>query len=465
MNEHDFSSLNLNEEILENLASLGFTSMTAIQAQSLPAILDGRDVIAKGQTGSGKTAAFGLGLLAKLNIKLFKVQALVLCPTRELADQVANEIRRLARRTPNVKIITLTGGSAFRLQANSLKSGAHIAVGTPGRVEDHLKKDALLAEQLCSLVLDEADRMLDMGFQKTLDSILGMLPTDRQTMMFSATFPQAIETIANRIMRSPFRASVSASQDSVRVTERFYLVENESDRIVALQLLLLDCSYRACVVFCNTRKEVQLVAGALKSSGFSAVPLHGDMEQKDRDQTLIRFTNSSVSILVATDVAARGLDIEILDMVINFHLPRELDVYTHRIGRTARAGEKGIASSLYGKQELFRIDLLSTHLDRDISTSDLPAKALLDQSPPRPEMSTLRIEAGKKQKLRAGDVVGALTRADVTNSSDISSGQIGKIQVLENWTYVAITRDVAKTALKKLTSGKLKGKSFRAKLI
>ena len=465
MSEHNFSSLNLNQEILDNLVSLGFSSMTAIQAQSLPAILDGRDVIAKGQTGSGKTAAFGLGLIAKLESKLFRVQSLVLCPTRELADQVANEIRRLARRTPNIKIITLTGGSAFRLQANSLKSGAHIVVGTPGRVEDHLKKDALSVEHLRSLVLDEADRMLDMGFQKTLDSILGMLPTSRQTMMFSATFPQEIETIANRVMRNPFKATVSANQNSVRVTERFYLIESESERNIALQLLLLDCSFRACVVFCNTRKDVQLVAGALKSSGFSAAPLHGDMEQKDRDQTLIRFTNGSVSILVATDVAARGLDIDSIDMVINFHLPRELDVYTHRIGRTARAGEKGIANSLYTSQELFRIEQLSAHLAQDIHTSELPAQALLDQSPPRPKVSTLRIEAGKKQKLRAGDVVGALTRTDDKNGSDIFGDQIGKIQVLENWTYVAVARDVAKLALKKLASGKLKGKSFRARLI
>jgi ATP-independent RNA helicase DbpA len=465
MSEHSFSSLHLSAEIVDNLASLGFASMTAIQAQSLPAILDGKDVIAEGQTGSGKTAAFGLGILAKLEIKLFKVQALVLCPTRELAEQVANEIRRLARSTPNVKVVTLTGGSALRVQVNSLKNGAHIVVGTPGRIEDHLKKGTLVVERLTSLVLDEADRMLDMGFQKTLDSIVGALPIDRQTMMFSATFPEVIESIANRIMKAPFKASVSVNQDSVRVTEYFYLVESEPLRIVALQLLLLEHNFRTCVVFCNTRKDVQLVAGALKSSGFSAAALHGDMEQKDRDQALIRFTNNSISILVATDVAARGLDIESLDKVINFQLPRELDVYTHRIGRTARAGKKGIASSLYVEQELLRIEQLSTHLNREIKASELPAQALLEKSPSKPEMSTLRIEGGKRQKLRAGDVVGALTRIDTANSVDIGGDQIGKIQILENWTYVAIKRNIAKAALKKFASGKLKGKSFRARLI
>ena len=465
MSEHSFSSLHLSAEIVDNLASLGFASMTAIQAQSLPAILDGKDVIAEGQTGSGKTAAFGLGILAKLEIKLFKVQALVLCPTRELAEQVANEIRRLARSTPNVKVVTLIGGSALRVQVNSLKNGAHIVVGTLGRIEDHLKKGTLVVERLTSLVLDEADRMLDMGFQKTLDNIVGALPIDRQTMMFSATFPEAIESIANRIMKAPFKASVSVNHDSVRVTEYFYLVGSEPLRIVALQLLLLEHNFRTCVVFCNTRKDVQLVAGALKSSGFSAAALHGDMEQKDRDQALIRFANNSISILVATDVAARGLDIESLDKVINFQLPRELDVYTHRIGRTARAGKKGIASSLYVEQELLRIEQLSTHLNREIKASELPAQALLEKSPSRPEMSTLRIEGGKRQKLRAGDVVGALTRIDTANSVDIGGDQIGKIQILENWTYVAIKRNIAKAALKKFTSGKLKGKSFRARLI
>jgi ATP-independent RNA helicase DbpA len=465
MSEHSFSSLHLSAEIVDNLASLGFASMTAIQAQSLPAILDGKDVIVEGQTGSGKTAAFGLGILAKLEIKLFKVQALVLCPTRELAEQVANEIRRLARSTPNIKVVTLTGGSALRVQVNSLKNGAHIVVGTLGRIEDHLKKGTLVVERLTSLVLDEADRMLDMGFQKTLDNIVGALPIDRQTMMFSATFPEAIESIANRIMKAPYKASVSVNHDSVRVTEYFYLVGSEPLRIVALQLLLLEHNFKTCVVFCNTRKDVQLVAGALKSSGFSAAALHGDMEQKDRDQALIRFANNSISILVATDVAARGLDIESLDKVINFQLPRELDVYTHRIGRTARAGKKGIASSLYVEQELLRIEQLSTHLNRAIKASDLPAQALLKKSPSRPEMSTLRIEGGKRQKLRAGDVVGALTRIDTANRVDIGGDQIGKIQILENWTYVAIKRNIAKAALKKFTSGKLKGKSFRARLI
>lgn len=460
MSTHDFSSLNLKKEVLGNLESLGYHSMTAIQANSLPAILEGRDVLAQGQTGSGKTAAFALGLLSKLDPSLFKVQALVLCPTRELAEQVANEIRRVARTTPNVKILTLYGGTSLRPQAASLEHGTHIVVGTPGRIEDHLAKKTLDLSHLHTLVLDEADRMLDMGFQKTLDTIIELLPAKRQTLLFSATFPEQIKAIAKKVTNNPVVVEVAPSQDTVRVEQAFYLVENEQHRMDALKRLLLDNPATTSVVFCNTRQDTQNVAGGLKSAGFSAAALHGDMEQKDRDQTLIRFSNNSIAILVATDVAARGLDIESLDIVINFHLPRELDVYTHRIGRTGRAGAKGKACSLHNENERFRMGQLETHLKTRFSDSELPPKELLSQPPPKPLMSTLRIEGGKKQKLRPGDIVGALT-----NGGDLSGDQIGKIKVSNSWSYVAIKRESAKLALSKLSTGKLKGKSFRARLI
>ena len=460
MSSHDFSSLNLKKEVLDNLVSLGYKSMTAIQANSLPAILAGDDVLAQGQTGSGKTAAFALGLLSKLDPSLFKVQALVLCPTRELAEQVANEIRRVARSTPNVKILTLCGGTSLRPQAASLEHGSHIVVGTPGRIEDHLAKKTLDLSHLHTLVLDEADRMLDMGFQKTLDTIIKLIPAERQTLLFSATFPEQIKAIAKKITRSPIIVEVAPTQDTVRVEQAFYLVENEQHRMDALKLLLLDNPVTTSVVFCNTRLDTQKVAGALKSAGFSAAALHGDMEQKDRDQTLIRFSNNSIAILVATDVAARGLDIESLDVVVNFHLPRELDVYTHRIGRTGRAGAKGKACSLHNENERFRMEQLEAHLTTRFSDSELPPKGLLSQAPPRSLMSTLRIEGGKKQKLRPGDILGALTNGD-----DLSGDQIGKIKVSNSWSYVAIKRENAKVALSKLSTGKLKGKSFRARLI
>ncbi len=434
--------------------------MTAIQAQSLPPILAGKDVIAQGQTGSGKTVAFGLGLLATIDVSVFKTQGLVLCPTRELAEQVSTEIRRLARSIPNVKIMTLYGGTPLKSQANSLEKGVHIVVGTPGRIEDHINKNTLDLSNMKTFVLDEADRMLDMGFQKTINSIIEQVPVNRQTLLFSATFPDSIKVIAQKIMCSPVTTSVAPTQDTVRVDHNFYLVENDKHRMTALQLLLLDQKYTSAAVFCNTRQDTQIVAGGLKSTGFSAAALHGEMEQKDRDQTLIRFTNNSITVLVATDVAARGLDIASLDLVINYHLPREMDVYTHRIGRTGRAGAKGVACSLFNDNEQFRLDQLAKHLERQLTPSELPPQVLIDQAPARPQMSTLRIEGGKKQKLRPGDIVGALT-----NGGEINGDQIGKIQVFDNWAYIAIKRELGKTALQKLSTGKLKGKSFRARLI
>jgi len=434
--------------------------MTAIQAQSLPTILAGHDVVAQGQTGSGKTAAFGLGLLNSLDTKLFQVQGLVLCPTRELAEQVSSEIRRLARTTPNVKVVTLYGGTGFKSQAVSLSKGAHIVVGTPGRIEDHLGKGTLDLSAMTTLVLDEADRMLDMGFQKTLESIIEAVPAKRQTLLFSATYPDQIKHIADKITQNPEFAKVSSTQDTVRVDQVFHQVANETSRVQALSLVLLNESASQSVVFCNTRKDTQMLMGALKSAGFSAAALHGDMEQKERDQTLIRFSNQSLCILIATDVAARGLDIEQLELVINFHLPREIMVYTHRIGRTGRAGAKGKAISLYQESETFRIEQLSTYLEFDISNTELPPQELLNQAPPRPNMSTLRVEGGKRQKLRPGDLVGAITKHE-----SITGNQIGKIQVLDNWAYVAIERSLAKLALQQLSQGRIKGKSFRARLI
>lgn len=465
MNSSDFSSLPLIPELLSNLGSLGFNGMTAIQAKSLPMILAGKDVIAQGQTGSGKTAAFGLGLLNKLDPKLFKTQSLVLCPTRELAEQVSTEIRRLARGIPNVKVVTLYGGTPIKSQAASLEKGVHIVVGTPGRIEDHLNKGTLSLTQLTTLVLDEADRMLDMGFQKTLEAIIDLIPRNRQTLLFSATYPKQIQKMAEGITQDPQMAKVAPNQDSVRIDQAFFEVENEPHRLTALQLLLLNDmpehgDVQQAVVFCNTRQDTQSVAGGLKSAGFSAAALHGDMEQKDRDQTLIRFSNGSLAVLVATDVAARGLDIDSLDLVINYHLPRELMVYTHRIGRTGRAGAKGRALSLFQASEKFRLEQLKDYLERPLSVSELPLDALLEQAPLRPAMSTLRVEGGKKQKLRPGDLVGALTKGD-----RIEFGQIGKIQLFDQWAYVAIERGVAKNALQILREGKIKGKSFRSRLI
>ncbi len=461
MIETKFSTLKLDHNLLKNLETVGYESMTPIQAQSLPLILSGRDVIAQGKTGSGKTAAFGLGLLHRLNVRWFRVQALVLCPTRELADQVSKEIRKLGRSIHNIKVLTLCGGMPFGPQIGSLEHGAHIVVGTPGRVEEHVRKGALDLSNLKMLVLDEADRMLEMGFQEALDAIMEQMPVERQTMLFSATFPAQIKQISERIMTDPAMVKVESTHDNSTIEQHFYQVgADETQRRLALRLLLLHYSPKSTVVFCNTKRETQEVADELCSHGFSALAIHGDLEQRDRDQALIRFSNKSVSVLVATDVAARGLDIDDLDAVINYQLARETEVHLHRIGRTGRAGSTGIACSLFSDREMFKIGLLSKLMDREIEAEALPPESVLTAVMIQPEMATIQIDGGKRQKVRPGDILGALT-----GEQGILGDQVGNINVFANWAYVAVHRDVANVALKKITNGKMKGRTFRVRRI
>jgi ATP-independent RNA helicase DbpA len=434
--------------------------MTDIQAQSLPVILDGKDIIAQGKTGSGKTAAFGLGLLNKLDVKRFRVQTLILCPTRELADQVGKEIRRLARGIHNIKVLTLCGGMPFGPQIGSLEHGAHIIVGTPGRIEDHLSKGTLNLDNVDTLVLDEADRMLDMGFQDSIDNIIEQAPKERQTLLFSATFPEQIEKIAQRILTNPVTVKVESTHDNDAISQYFYKVSNHEDRMLALRLLLLQYQPESAVVFCNTKREVQEVNDELVNRGFSAIALHGDLEQKDRDQALIRFSNKSASIMVATDVAARGLDIDNLSAVFNFDIAHDQEVHVHRIGRTGRAGKKGLAFSFYSNKDAGRIIALEDYLQRNISEDALPSESVLENTPTQSSMITIRIEGGKKQKLRPGDIVGALTADNA-----LTFEQIGKIQLSANWSYIAVQRECIKVAFKKLSEGKLKGRKFRVMVV
>ncbi len=465
MNDRAFSSLKLNPVLVENLTSLGYKAMTPIQAESLPQILDGRDVIGQAKTGSGKTAAFGLGLLDKLDVARYHVQSLVLCPTRELADQVAREVRRLGRTIHNIKVLTLCGGTPFGPQVGSLEHGAHIIVGTPGRVEEHLRKGTLKLNSLTVLVLDEADRMLDMGFQASLDAIVKHTPRQRQTLLFSATYPDQIQSISKRIMLHPVMVQVMEVHDNESIQQIFYKVDAETKRITALRLLLLKYHHESTLVFCNTKRETQELANQLQQYGFSALALHGDLEQKVRDQTLVRFANKSNSILVATDVAARGLDIDAVNAVINYQISRDLEVHVHRIGRTGRAGNKGTACTLFTEKERYKFEALEKYLQQSLQVAPLPPLKLLDQPAYVPTMATLQIGGGKKQKVRPGDILGALTR-DVDNDHKVITGkQVGKINIYDNWSYVAVSLEVVKTALRKLEQGKLKGRSFRVRRI
>ena len=302
--------------------------------------------------------------------------------------------------------------------------------------------------------------MLDMGFQESLDNIIDAIPSQRQTLLFSATFPEKIQTIAQRVMADPITVKVESTHSSDSIKQRFFKIEGKVSRLDALRLLLLEYQPESVVVFCNTKQETQEVANELRRYHFGALPLHGDLEQKDRDQTLIRFANKSASVLVATDVAARGLDIESLDMVINYHLPRDIEVHTHRIGRTGRAGKNGIACTLYTDKELHKLEKLEEYLQQTIDNSPLPSERLLNEPAYKPAMATLQIDGGKKQKVRAGDILGALT-----GNSGIDGKHVGKIQITDNKAYVAVDRTSAKAALKKLNEGKLKGKNFKVRLL
>ncbi len=441
---------------------MGYTHMTPVQAQSLPIVLAGKDIIAQAKTGSGKTAAFGLGLLNKLDVKKFRIQSLVLCPTRELADQVAKEIRTLARAIHNIKVLTLCGGMPFGPQKGSLEHGAHIIVGTPGRIEDHLRKNTLKLEHCDTLVLDEADRMLDMGFEDTLNKIIKHVPEPRQTLLFSATFPKTIEAISKRVMQNPEMVKVESAEQENTIEQHFYYVDSSVDRLMATRLLLQEHSPESTLIFCNTKVEVQRVAEELSNHGFSVMALQGDMEQKDRDQTLVCFSNKTASVLVATDVAARGLDIDALDLVINYELAFDAEVHVHRVGRTGRAGNKGIACTLFADKDDYRMTVLRDYLkmESDIQAENLPSSSVLNKPIKESAMQTIRIDGGKKQKVRAGDILGALT-----GQNGIDGKAVGKIKLADNWAFVAIERGSVEKGLKKLKTGKLKGRTFRAWIV
>ncbi|RKR52962.1 ATP-dependent RNA helicase DbpA [Yokenella regensburgei] len=453
-----FSALNaLPEAQLANLNELGYHSMTPVQAAALPAILAGKDVRAQAKTGSGKTAAFGLGLLQHIDASQFLTQSLVLCPTRELADQVAKELRRLARYMPNIKILTLCGGQPFGIQRDSLQHAPHIIVATPGRLLDHLKKETVNLDALQTLVLDEADRMLDMGFADAIDEVITHAPANRQTLLFSATWPTAIAAISSRVQRDPQTIEIDSVDELPAVEQVFYEVSNNG-KINLLLALLSKHQPASCVVFCNTKKDCQAVCDALNERNQSALALHGDMEQRDRDQTLVRFANGSSRVLVATDVAARGLDIKALEMVVNFELSWDPEVHVHRIGRTARAGQSGLALSFCAPEEAQRANVLSEMLNLSLNWQPLPTGIAI--KPLEAEMATLCIDGGKKAKMRPGDILGALT-----GEMGLEGADIGKIDVHPIHVFVAIRKSVARHAWKKLQQGKIKGKSVKVRLL
>ena len=454
-----FDSLPLNPATLANLTQLGYLTMTPIQAASLPPALAGQDLIAQAQTGSGKTAAFALALLDHLNPRRFAVQALVLCPTRELADQVSIEIRRLGRACDNIKVVTLCGGVALRGQRASLEHGAHIVVGTPGRVMDHLARGYLTLDALGTLVLDEADRMLDMGFFDDIATIAKQCPPTRQTLLFSATYPPGIAKLAQQFMREPQQIKLAEPLAQSLIEQRFYEV-TRANRFEAVALLLNHFRPVSTLAFCNTKLQCKELVSYLQAQGFSALALYGELEQRERDQVLAQFSNRSCSVLVATDVASRGLDITQLEAVINVTITPDPEVHLHRIGRTGRAGESGLALSLASMTEMGSVGKIEQYQQYQSIWHKLDELTPTGRGPLLPPMVTLQILGGRKEKIRPGDVLGALT-ADGAYSRE----QIGKINVTEFTTFVAIQRDIALQAMQKLNAGKVKGKSVKVRLL
>ncbi|HQS59290.1 MAG: ATP-dependent RNA helicase DbpA [Gallionellales bacterium 35-53-114] len=454
-----FKQLPLSPALLATLQQLEYHAMTPIQAASLPITLAGHDLIAQAKTGSGKTAAFALALLSKINPRFFAVQAMVLCPTRELADQVTQEIRRLARFADNIKIISLCGGTTMKPQMNSLEHGAHIVVGTPGRILDHLQRETLKLDALNTLVLDEADRMLDMGFYDDIAYIAKQCPLERQTLMFSATYPEGISRLAKHFLHNPHEVKLLEKHESGKIRQRFYEVHNE-DRLQAVGLLLKHYRPVSTLAFCNTKQQCRDLLEVLRAQGFHALTLNGDLEQRERDQVLIQFANRSCSVLVATDVAARGLDIAQLEAVINVDVTPDPEIHTHRIGRTGRAEEAGWALSLCSASEMRRVDNITKETGITAEWQELATLPIEDNSPLVPPMVTLQILGGRKEKIRPGDVLGALT-----GEAGFTREQVGKITVTDQSTYVAVTRNIAREAIRKLSAGKVKGKTVKVRAL
>ena len=458
-----FSQLPLSAAALANLEQLGYLGMTPVQAAALPIALAGHDLIAQAKTGSGKTAAFALALLNRLQLDdpalRFKVQALVLCPTRELADQVAGEIRRLARSEDNVKTLTLCGGAPMHTQKASLEHGAHVVVGTPGRIIDHLERGHLVLDALNTLVLDEADRMLDMGFFDDIAKVAKQCPKERQTLLFSATYPEGIVKLSQQFMRAPREVKVQAQHTASQIEQRFYEVKYD-ERLHTVSLLLNHFRPVSTLAFCNTKQQCRDLVDVLVAQGFSALALHGELEQRERDQVLVQFANRSCSVLVATDVAARGLDITQLEAVINVDTSPDPQVHIHRIGRTGRVDEKGLALSLASMDEMGSVGKIEQVQGAEVTWFALAELRPAAGGPLQPPMVTLQIVGGRKQKIRAGDVLGALT-----GEAGFAGAQIGKISVNEFSTYVAVDRQIARAALQRLSAGKVKGKKVKVRLL
>lgn len=517
MEEARFEDLGLCPEIMKAVKNMGFEEASPIQAKAIPAMLEGKDIIGQTQTGTGKTAAFGIPLLEKIDPKNKKLQAIVLCPTRELAIQVAEEIRNLAKYMHAIKVLPIYGGQEIVKQIRSLKSGTQLIIGTPGRVMDHMRRKTVKMENVHTVVLDEADEMLNMGFREDIETILEGVPEERQTVLFSATMPKPILDITKRFQKNAELIKVTKKELTVPNIEQFYYEVKPKNKEEVLSRLLDIYNPKLSVIFCNTKKQVDLLVNGLLGRGYFAAGLHGDMKQAQRDRVMDGFRKGKTEILVATDVAARGIDVEEVEAVFNYDLPQDDEYYVHRIGRTGRAGRVGRSFSFVTGKEVYKLkeiqrycktkiyaqkvpsldDVANTKMDKlmetinriieeedlttyfqmiqaevndsDYTSMDIAAALLKlcsgtkeedgedmfeDTGAEEPGMVRLFINIGKKHKAKPGDILGALA-----GESGLPGKVVGTIDMYDKYTFVEVPREYARDILNAMDHAKIKGKS------
>ena len=512
-----FEEMCLDTRIMRAIAEMGFEQPSPIQAQSIPIAGEGKDMIGQARTGTGKTASFGIPMLQRINPKDKNLQAIVLCPTRELAIQSANEIRKLAKFLHGIKVLPIYGGQEISKQIRSLKGGVQIVIGTPGRVMDHLRRHTLKPQTVDIVVLDEADEMLNMGFREDIETILGQLPEERQTMLFSATMPKPILEIAKRYLHEPEIVKVIQKELTVPKIEQYYYEVNPRKKNDVLSRLLDMYDPSLSLVFCNTKRKVDELVADLKGRGYFAEGLHGDMKQSQRDRVMNGFRNGRTDILVATDVAARGIDVDDVEAVFNYDVPQDDEYYVHRIGRTGRAGREGRAFTLVVGKEIYKLkdiqrycktkirrqpipsvndvaaikveklleqageliatdglgrmmDLLEEYLDgSDYSATEMAAALLAmqlgetsTQTLPKeefgdtgaePGMVRMFMNIGKKDRVRIGDILGA-----VAGESGMEGALVGTIDMYDNFSFVEVPQEYATAVLEAMNHSKIKGR-------
>lgn len=519
MDKLRFEDLNLSKEIQKAVTDMGFEETSPIQSKAIPQMLQGRDLIGQAQTGTGKTAAFGIPLLETISPESKKLQSLILCPTRELAVQVSEELIRLAKYKRGISILPVYGGQPIERQLQALKKGVQVVIGTPGRVMDHMKRKTLKTQYLKLVVLDEADEMLDMGFIDDIDAILKETPDDKQTAMFSATMPQDILNLAKKHMKDPEFIKVVHKELTVPSIEQIYFEVKENMKSEVLSRVVDMYNPKLSLVFCNTKKKVDELTSQLQARGYSAEGLHGDMKQSQRDRVMDRFRKNTIDILVATDVAARGIDVDDVEAVFNYDVPQDEEYYVHRIGRTARAGRTGRAFTFVVGREIYKLRDIQRYAKAKISLHEIPsaediqdirvnaflekvretideghlskytswienltdeeytsldiASALLKLSVGRedegdaiqetdfentgaePGMVRLFINAGRNQRIGAKDIVGA-----IAGETGMPGRLIGSIDIYDRYTFVEVPKEYARDVLTIMKDNQIKGKKI-----